>query len=235
MYEAILFDLDGTLLGLNNDAFVRLYYKYLAPKIAPLFGKNDFIEPINTAIDAMYHADGSKPSLRQVFIDVFNAHSPVPFAEVEPIFMDFYQNEFHEVRMSSRRLPHSRAILDAAKRISPKIILATVPVFPLVAVQARLQWAGLEDFPFSLITSFENMRFCKPYPYYYIEIAERMGVPPRRCLMIGNDHIDDMAAGGAGMQTYLVTDEELNAGSGLYQPTYRGRQEELLRFLQELR
>jgi len=233
MYEAILFDLDGTLLGLDNDAFVKVYFKALAPKLAPLYGNSDFTKPIIAATEAMYRADGRKPSLRQVFCDEFDRHSAIPFEKIEPVFIDFYQHEFEQVKAISRVLPLSAPILAAAAKVSEKIVLATVPVFPRIAIDARLRWAGLERLPFTLITSFENMSFCKPNSKYYQEIAERLVVEPQRCLMIGNDHIDDLAAAGAGMETFLVLDEQLNADKGRNKPTYTGRQEELLVFLQK--
>ena len=33
-----------------------------------------------------------------------------------------------------------------------------------------------------------------------------LAVPPEQCLMVGNDPLNDMAAGAAGMKTYLTTD-----------------------------
>ncbi|MBN2356219.1 HAD family hydrolase, partial [candidate division KSB1 bacterium] len=104
MFDAILFDLDGTLLGLDNDGFVKVYFQALAPKLAPVFGDADFTQPIIFATDAMYRADGSMNSLREVFIQAFNRNSPVAFERVEPIFIDFYQNEFEQVRAISRPL-----------------------------------------------------------------------------------------------------------------------------------
>ena len=35
-YEAILFDLDGTLLPMDQDIFVKTYFGLLAKRIAPL-------------------------------------------------------------------------------------------------------------------------------------------------------------------------------------------------------
>ena len=33
--KAVLFDLDGTLLKMDQDEFVRMYFKYLAKHLAP--------------------------------------------------------------------------------------------------------------------------------------------------------------------------------------------------------
>jgi FMN phosphatase YigB (HAD superfamily) len=68
-----------------------------------------------------------------------------------------------------------------------------------------MAWAGVDDVPFALVTTYENMHTCKPYPAYYVEIAQRIGVAPHACLMVGNDLLRDIApARQAGMHTFLA-------------------------------
>jgi FMN phosphatase YigB (HAD superfamily) len=230
MYQAILFDLDGTLLGLDNSLFIETYFKALAPKIAPLFGNHDFTGPILTATEAMMRSQGKHATLREQFIETFNRTSPLAFASIEPTFIEFYSHDFNQISAIARRLDSALPILQAAARHTPNIVLATAPVFPRVAVDARCVWAGIESFPFIYKTSFENMRYCKPNPDYYREIADHINVSPEHCLMIGNDHIDDMAAAAAGMETFLVLDDPLNEGKGIHAPTYAGYLNDLLEF-----
>ena len=45
------------------------------------------------------------------------------------------------------------------------------------------------------------------------EIAEKFGITPKECLMVGNDVDDDMVAQKVGMQVYLVTDNLINKAS----------------------
>jgi FMN phosphatase YigB (HAD superfamily) len=231
MYEAIFFDLDGTLLGLDNDLFVEYYFKALAPKLAPYYSGADFIAPISAGIAASMRSDGTRGTLRDVFIETFDRISVVKFDSVESVFIDFYRNEFDQVRAVSHPLPQARLILEAAAARTSTIVLATIPVFPRIAIEARLRWAGLSDFPFSLITSFENMHFCKPNPAYYREIAAKIKADPGRCLMVGNDHRDDLAATDAGMETYLLLEDPLNASHGAWIPTYQGYMQDLFKFL----
>jgi FMN phosphatase YigB (HAD superfamily) len=70
----------------------------------------------------------------------------------------------------------------------------------------RLAWAGVDDLPYSLVTGIENSSFCKPQPEFYREISRKIGMEPERCLMVGNDPLNDMIAGAIGMKTYLATD-----------------------------
>ncbi len=234
MYEAILFDLDGTLLGLDNDQFVTYYFKALAPKLAPHYPQTDFMTLIGTATEAMIRSDGTHGLLRDVFQETYDHSSPVKFADLEPVFLAFYENEFNQVAAVSRPLPLAPKVLEAAAAITPRIALATIPIFPRIAIEARLRWGHLEHFPFSLITSFENMHYSKPNPHYFLEIAQKLGVNPEKCLMAGNDHRDDLAAASVGMETFLVSDDPLNSEQGVHPPTYSGTLEELHHFLLQL-
>ena len=64
----------------------------------------------------------------------------------------------------------------------------------------------MDHLPFSLITGIENSSTCKPQPEYYREICCKIDVEPEKCLMVGNDPLNDMIAGRTGMKTYRATD-----------------------------
>ena len=91
-----------------------------------------------------------------------------------------------------------------------RVILATNPIFPAVATQSRIRWAGLSPEDFELYTTYENSRFCKPNPDYYREILQRLDLRGEECLMVGNDVREDMAAETLGMETFLLTDCLIN-------------------------
>ena len=63
---------------------------------------------------------------------------------------------------------------------------------------------------FEFITTFENSYSCKPNPRYYLEVAEKLGLSPEECLMVGNDVRDDMIAETVGMKVFLLTDCLIN-------------------------
>lgn len=90
------------------------------------------------------------------------------------------------------------------------MILATNPIFPAIATESRIRWAGLAPENFELYTTYENSRFCKPNPDYYRDILARCGLQPSECIMVGNDVGDDMVAKELGMQVFLLTDCLIN-------------------------
>ena len=97
--------------------------------------------------------------------------------------------------------------VQAAREKAGKVILATNPIFPKVAVDTRLSWLGLKASDFDLVTTYENSCHCKPNPAYYREILYAMNLEPWNCVMIGNDIKEDYnAAVSIGIKTYIVKD-----------------------------
>ena len=129
--------------------------------------------------------------------------------------------------------PKAAEAVRLAKEIGFRVVLATNPIFPAVATESRIRWAGLTPADFELYTTYENIGFCKPNPSYYLEITSRLNVAPEECLMVGNDVTEDMAAKSAGMEVFLLTDCLINReGKDIAQ--YRhGDFDRLLGFLRE--
>jgi DNA helicase-2/ATP-dependent DNA helicase PcrA len=76
---------------------------------------------------------------------------------------EFYETIFPTLSPLSSKYNKSRELIEIAKTKGYQLVLATNPVFPRRAIEHRLQWAGLASHDFDLITSYENMHFCKPH------------------------------------------------------------------------
>ena len=85
------------------------------------------------------------------------------------------------------------------------MVLATNPIFPRIATENRIRWAGLGPDDFALITTYENSTYCKPNPAYYREILEKLGRKAEECLMVGNDVVEDGAAQRLGIPVFFLT------------------------------
>lgn len=71
-YQGILFDLDGTLLPMDNDRFTRGYFHLLAQAVAPLgYEEATLIPAMWKGVAAMVKNDGSR-SNAQAFWAVFS-------------------------------------------------------------------------------------------------------------------------------------------------------------------
>ena len=206
----VLFDLDGTLLPMDLDAFIHTYFGLLAQKAAPYgYEPKPLIDGVWKGMGAMIQNDGACPN-SQRFWQAFCQEMGEEAAELQPVFDEFYAKEFEGARRSVKGNPLAAQAVKGLKGKGYTVILATNPVFPLVAVQKRLSWLGLTPEDFALVTSYENSNACKPNPQYYREILEKAGKSPRECLMVGNDAKEDLAARKAGLSVYLITDCLLN-------------------------
>lgn len=67
-----------------------------------------------------------------------------------------------------------------------------------------MNWIGLSEKDFHLITDMESFHFCKPDPRYYLEICEKIGVLPEDCVMYGDDEVNDGACEKTGMKFIKV-------------------------------
>jgi len=206
----VIFDLDGTLLPMDEEKFVKGYFGLLAVKAAPRgYDPKALTDGIMTSLIAMVKNDGSATNeavFWKSFSDIFGEKS----LDDLPLFMDFYKNEFQQASSYCGFNPEAKNTVDMIKKAGYHVGLATNPVFPSVATESRIRWAGLEPSDFEFYTTYENSSYCKPNPKYYEEILSKLPVSPEECLMVGNDVIEDMSAGALGMKLFLLTDCLIN-------------------------
>ena len=130
--------------------------------------------------------------------------------EDKPLFEEFYRVEFQGARASCGFATQAAGLVKKLKAAGYRVLLATNPIFPAIATENRIRWAGLEPEDFELYTTYENACHCKPNPDYYRDILSYMKLDPTECLMVGNDATEDTAAELAGMQVFLLTDCLIN-------------------------
>ncbi len=66
------------------------------------------------------------------------------------------------------------------KECGDRVALATNPIFPRIATENRIRWAGLVPEDFEIYTTYEASTFCKPNPAYYLEVARTLAASSRR-------------------------------------------------------
>ena len=232
--RAVLFDLDGTLLPLEQNEFMKLYFGGLAKKIAPRgYDPKALIDAIWTGAGAMVKNDGSEKN-EAIFWRTFTSIFGERIREDMPYFDEYYRNEFWDAKAACKSHPLVPEIIRTVKEKGLRPVLATNPLFPAISTETRALWAGLDKNDFELITTYENSGFCKPNPAYYLDVASRIGVAPEECLMIGNDVTEDMVAETVGMEVFLMTDYLLNRENKDISRYPSGSFEELLKYLKAL-
>lgn len=210
MIKTVLFDLDGTLLPMDQDEFVKAYFGLLAKKLAPHgYEPQELIGAIWSGTKAMIKNDGAMTN-EQAFWADFAGHYGENARKDEPLFEEFYATEFGKVQTVCGFDSRAEQTVKQLKDRGIRVVLATNPIFPAIATRQRIAWAGLEPEDFELFTTYENASFCKPNPAYYQQILEKLDLDPRECLMVGNDVGDDMVAEKLGMKVFLLTDCLIN-------------------------
>ncbi|RJQ09682.1 MAG: HAD family hydrolase [Bacillota bacterium] len=232
--SAVLFDLDGTLLRIEVEAFFPDYFSRLASHLAGYIPPPEFTPRLMKATHAMINDRDPFRTNREVFMEDFFAGLDHSQETLLPVFDAFYRDEFPKLSTHATPAEGAREAVEAVMAQGRRVVVATAPVFPRAAIDERLRWAGLQDVAFALVTSYENMHFCKPHPEYYDEIARQLGCRPSECLMVGNDVEEDLAAADAGMLTFLAGPEIIHRGKRPMAPHYRGTLEDLSALLESL-
>lgn len=232
--NAILFDLDGTLLPMDQDLFMKYYFGELAKKLVPLgYDPKTLIDNVWAGTKAMVMNNGTTTNA-EAFWKKFASLVGKDCRKDEPIFDSFYRNEFCRAKDACQPTPAAKEIINLIKESGKRLILATNPLFPSVATENRIRWAGLATDDFELITTYENSRYCKPNPKYYVEILGKTGLPPEECMMVGNNAEEDMIAETLGMKVFLLTDCLINEKNADISKYPQGGFEELKKYITDL-
>ena len=210
MLTTVLFDLDGTLLPMDQDEFVHDYFHRLVKKVAPLgYEPKALIDTVWAGTAAMVKNDGARTN-EEAFWRVFAARYGEERLRDRPAFDAFYRTDFQQTAQVCGRNDAARATVNALKAMGLRVALATNPIFPQTATYSRVRWAGLEPEMFEYITTYENSTHSKPNPAYYADLLSTLGLRVEECLMVGNDVGEDMVAETLGMRVFLLTDCLIN-------------------------
>lgn len=204
--KAVLFDLDGTLLPMDQEQFVKAYLSHMAAKMAPHgYDPKQLVETIWKGTAAMIKNDGSSRNENVFWNQFTNVFGQESLKDL-PLFEEFYRKEFGLVREVCGHSPLAARVITRVQEKGLRAVLATNPIFPAIATENRMRWAGLSPEDFELYTTYENSRYCKPNPAYYRDILDRLGLSPEECVMVGNDVQEDMITQTMGMRVFLLTD-----------------------------
>ena len=205
--RAVLFDLDGTLLDIDIDAFIRRYFARLGPVVARVagdgFSPEQAIDVVMRSTQAMMQPHPGKTNqvaFDEAFVRLTGADLGLAYEE----FTRFYDTVFPTLGKGLGPVAGAVEAVECSLALGLRVAIATNPIFPEVAIRQRMAWAGVSGLDIPLVTTFELMHACKPSPDYFLETASLLGVAPADCLMVGDDPQLDLPASNVGMSTYAV-------------------------------
>lgn len=206
--QAVLFDLDGTLLDSAPD---------LASAANRMRTSRGMTE-LPYACFRPHVGSGARGMLSVAF-----QMNPAD-AEFESMKMEFFAN--YEKCLTQHTVAFSGVPEAIAKITLAKIKWAVVTnksqrfTMPLTEAMSLFSSAGA-------VISGDTTPYSKPHPAPLLEAASRLGIPPENCLYVGDDERDIVAGRAAGMQTvaaaygYLGKDADIlswNADAVIFSP-----------------
>jgi HAD superfamily hydrolase (TIGR01549 family) len=207
MIQAVLFDLDNTLLLNDMQTFMPAYFGLLHRHVPPSFEPDIFVQDVLHCTRVMMADKDTAVSNRDTFWAAFCKQTNGDRAMLEAHFDDFYREQFPQLQTLTQSVPQTADLIQTCLQANLQIVIATNPVYPRQAVEHRLTWAGIPvtSFPYALVTDYENMHTTKPHVTYYEEILDKIDCSPEQALMVGDNWENDIApAAKLGLFTYWI-------------------------------
>ena len=212
MLKAVFFDLDGTLLPLNEEEFTKIYFSLISKRMIPLgYEPEELISVIWAGTKAMYKNDGIKTN-EEVFWDVFKSHYGIEKMKDKEYMDEFYTNEFRKTKESCEENPLAKDIISFCKDNNLLVVLSTNPIFPKTGTMTRMSYIGLKEEDFDYVTYYENSSYCKPNPMYFKKLLNKFNLKPEEVIVFGNNTYEDgECAKLCGIECFMVGNYVINS------------------------
>lgn len=203
----ILLDLDDTLLNSHMQQFASLYLQGLGEVLSAFSNTKRTIELVMQSVEQVQNSTDFTQTNEQVFYQSFFSRMPGDRTAIEAEIARYYVERYPRLQQIVSPIPTAPELVAHLFETGYRVAIATNPIFPQTAVEQRLTWAGVLNYPYALVTTLENMHACKPHPEYYQEILTKLNVPAAQCLMVGDNPTNDIIpAHSLGINTWWITD-----------------------------
>lgn len=210
MLKAVFFDLDGTLLHMDEKKFLEIYFSTMASWMGERgYDGEKFISGVIAGTRAMYKNDGTATN-EEVFWHHFAEAYGTVSDEEKQVMEDYYHVGFEKTFAACCGTPEAKEIIRFCREAGLITVLSTNPLFPKIATISRMALSDLCEEDFHLVTSYENSCHCKPNPTYFTAIMKRFDLAPEEVLVFGNNTYEDGECSlGAGIKCYITETEDL--------------------------
>lgn len=231
--NTVLLDLDGTVLSLNMDAFIKIYFAEMEKAFNDLSDHKMVVKNIWAATEATVK-NTEKITNEEKFMNAYKKLITGDLEEHKKRFDKFYDEGFLKAKKSTNENKWMKKSIKLLKEKGYNLVLATNPIFPMKAIHHRIRWAGFEPDDFSYVSSYEVNHYCKPQIKYYEEVLAAIKRRPEECIMVGNDVQEDMIAEKLGVKTYLIKEHIIHRTNEPINADYEGNYDDFYRFVEDL-
>ena len=142
MLNAILFDLDNTLILYDEIEFYKAYFPRISRAFIDIWPPDEFRTRLIAATVSLLHNDGSKTNA-EYFLDEFANGCPQRRGELWQRLIGFYATEYDGIQVPIALPALLHEVIDRLLAKGLKLVVASNPIFPLNVQMKRLGWASL--------------------------------------------------------------------------------------------
>lgn len=200
--EAVLFDLDGTLIDSVPDLALAVDQMLEQLELAPAG-----LEQVR-----LWVGNGAQMLVRRALVNAGQyTHEEIDEA-LEGKALAIFKSCYGKVESKASKLYPN--VIEALTRLQQaEVKMALVTNKPIEFTRPLLTHFGLAEF-FSVVFGGECLAEKKPHPLPLLTAAQRLGVEPERCVMVG-DSINDIAAAKAAAIKVVAVDYGYHQGVDL--------------------
>ncbi len=233
----ILFDLDDTLLENPMESFLPAYLHRLGQYLSSYFPPEELPTAVLTGTEHMVNNINPSKTLEECFDEYFYPLIKIDRQTLDQKINEFYQKEYPKLAPITTEVLHAATTIKNLTNKNYKIVIATNPLFPKIAIDHRVNWAnlGVDLNRFAYITNYEEFHFTKPRPEFIAEILGKLGWQDEPVVMVGNDwEMDIVPAEILGIPTYFIGQPPEQSEITLHPLSSSGTMEGLLDWISHL-
>lgn len=213
MTTTFLLDMDDTLLANDMDVFVPKYLGAFSAFAAPYVDPETFVMVLLSATEKMVKNRNPGRTLKDAFDAAFFPVLRLDKQQFSKLADQFYAEIYPGLQKYTGQIEGAAEFVNQLFKRGDQVAITTNPLFPLTAIEQRLEWAGVSPalYDFALITSYEDFHFSKPESAFYAEVLIKLGWEKGDVLVVGDDlERDIIPARKMGMQAFWINHEDQN-------------------------